>query len=709
MAPVANPYQEAPLTARMSGSAMAPVANPYQDAAFTARLSGSAMAPVASQDSATVPPCVVAAPVLLSYPTPLGSAVGHPQHVGSQATLAVDDSQDYNQSAENVNPQIPSGAASGAFSPRDSVWKRYFNPPIAGADTQSPSTQPRSLHAQSDKQLPSAIGMVCGISRNSRPQPDSSKSPSGIPRLPLQAAGGPQLCTPEGVAFDSLPATERSRSTGLSSVPPWCSVPQVPGDVAACHVEVALPSAPVQATGGAAQSYMEQVRLSEAHYSVHASPRGSTATLPPDGNGKAVQDDSLAGKPRFGPTLQQTMGHFGAPEPPQSVDIATLQNLPASQGSVRDCSMSRDVSCLPSPVPDSSILPDEYGLHSFVVATSPFVQSQGQDVTSFVQPSSDVQPLQPRRRGLPGNTIIEDQDKMGGQESSLKKSARTKAPPAEAEPLDDIGAAAAAISLRDLAELRSFRNPPTAVCQVLEPVAVLLDVPHKPWARMRKLLDGTLLSRLNSFDPDLVTPAHAERVKSLLRAPAFSDGSLHEKCPAAVGLSHWCRAVVQSLSVVSLPASRKKLPATDAPPAALANRPDLSGLTVEPDLWAMSEAELARVKGLQFSRDGVGSVYFHGEVDVRDVLHNLVEIVLLHPGEVVVYPNPSTKPPVGVGLNKAADITLFGCMPKTHNFRDSKAKERYKRRVKQMTEDKGAEFVDYDCMHGIWKFRVNHF
>jgi hypothetical protein len=427
------------------------------------------------------------------------------------------------------------------------------------------------------------------------------------------------------------------------------------------------------------------------------------------------------------------MGQFGAPEPPQSPDIAALQNLQPAQGSAKDTSMldihknsllpspspKREASALlPSPMQDSSTYPDEYGLHSFVVATSPFAQCQAQEVTSFVQSGlgSEVQPLQPRRRGLPGNTVVDEHDKRGAeirQESITRKTAQpravAKAPPVELDPMDDVAGSAAAISLRDLAELRSFRNPPVVVCQVLEPVAVLLGVPHKPWARMRKLLDGTLLSRLNSFDPSHVTPSQAERVKCLMQAPAFSDGSLHEKCPAAVGLSQWCRAVLESMPELPLPTSRNALPVVDTPPAASANRPDLGGLSVEPDLWSMSEAELSRVKGLQFSRDGVGSVAFHGEVDVRSVLHNLTQVVVLHPGEVVVYPNPNTKPAVGVGLNKAADITLFGCMPKTHNFKDHKAKDRYKRRVKQMTEDKGAEFVDYDCSQGIWKFRVNHF
>lgn len=136
---------------------------------------------------------------------------------------------------------------------------------------------------------------------------------------------------------------------------------------------------------------------------------------------------------------------------------------------------------------------------------------------------------------------------------------------------------------------------------------------------------------------------------------------------------------------------------------------DLGGLMVEPDLWELTEAEAAHVSELRVSREGVGSVTFHGETDCRELKRSLREVVVLNPGEVVVYPNQKMKPPVGTGLNKPATIVLYGCLPKTQGFRDRKARDRYKKRVKQMTEDKGAEFLDYDCDQGIWHFRVGHF
>lgn len=349
----------------------------------------------------------------------------------------------------------------------------------------------------------------------------------------------------------------------------------------------------------------------------------------------------------------------------------------------------------------------------------------------------NADPLHPRESGLQGKTnqggeqhpsFMKASERRGqGEERSqhagplsgrkAKQRQVTVIKPQEEEQLDYaadmVAAAAGAVNLRDLAELRSFRNPPAVVCQVLEPLAVLLGVTDKRWPKMRKLLDANLLGRLFNFDPGQLTPVQIDRVESLLQAPAFQDGSLHEKCPPAVALATWCDAVMQCAAVEDepqLPLSGHELAHSfDTSSSAPTCPPELSGISIEPNIWAMSQAELSRVRGLCFSRHGVGSIRFHGETDLRDDLAHLGEVVLLQPGEVVVYPNPGSKPPIGVGMNKGADITLFGCMPKTQGFRDPKAKERYRRRVKQMTEDKGAEFVDYDCETGTWRFRVSHF
>merc|ERR1712045_850000 len=74
-------------------------------------------------------------------------------------------------------------------------------------------------------------------------------------------------------------------------------------------------------------------------------------------------------------------------------------------------------------------------------------------------------------------------------------------------------------------------------------------------------------------------------------------------------------------------------------------------------------------------------------------------ILKLEVGEVLVYPEGGTKPDVGVGLNKPAIVTMYKCYPPSGSklLKDTKAQERYKQKIKQMTERKKATFIEYDC------------
>ena len=52
-------------------------------------------------------------------------------------------------------------------------------------------------------------------------------------------------------------------------------------------------------------------------------------------------------------------------------------------------------------------------------------------------------------------------------------------------------------------ELKSLANPPEAVVKVCLGVSVLLEEPQKTWADFKtNIMNGTLLQRLNAFDPD---------------------------------------------------------------------------------------------------------------------------------------------------------------------------------------------------------------
>jgi len=360
----------------------------------------------------------------------------------------------------------------------------------------------------------------------------------------------------------------------------------------------------------------------------------------------------------------------------------------------------------------------------------------------------EVVPLQPRVRGLPGNT---DFQLPSGEVGSETKSRQGK--DAAAFYLEELGVAALAqeVTLRDLEALKSFRHPPAVVCQVMEAAAVLLGVKETTWTRLRPLLDGNFLYKIRDFDIRQVTHVQAGHFNSLMRCSAFAEGLLEEKCPAAAALADWCRAVARLLSrhrrLGGLVAdgsenagdflfgdmaggkSWTRPPATSRRQYAAATvepqhqedaikplrqspvqRPDLEGLEVAPDLWNLQEAELTAVKDLRITRPDVGSVMFLGETDCRGFLGSeLKELVILRSCEVIVYPDTQKKPPEGQGLNKPTEITLFGCLPKSGDFHSDAAIQRYKDRVRGMTEEKGAEFIDYDWRAGVWRFRVRHF
>jgi len=124
----------------------------------------------------------------------------------------------------------------------------------------------------------------------------------------------------------------------------------------------------------------------------------------------------------------------------------------------------------------------------------------------------------------------------------------------------------------------------------------------------------------------------------------------------------------------------------------------------------LSDAELSCVQELRVGRERVGHVTFHGVTDCRGLLHRLPDLLVVQQGEIIVYPDQSSKPELGQGLNKPASVVLYGCMPKSKTkFSDPSVREKYRKRVAQMTEEKGATFEDYNCDDGTWRFRVHHF
>jgi len=316
---------------------------------------------------------------------------------------------------------------------------------------------------------------------------------------------------------------------------------------------------------------------------------------------------------------------------------------------------------------------------------------------------------------------------------------------------EEIAACAQALTVQDIRMLRSFQRPPAAVASILEATAVLLGV-DTDWKAVRKMLQPDLPERLQGIDVEALTISQFKRVRRLLAQQDLAEEPMRGACPAVVPLATWCRAIGSCLArtrswggpeVVSCVEPRGGACATPpimdieprqpwvAPPlpAAIAHElqagtpaapqatPQVAdgpaakaaGLTITPDLSKISRSELAKVSELSISRAGVGSVRFHGITDCTNL--DVPSLVHLDVGEVLVYPVPGTKPPVGRGLNKSATITMHQCWPPNGrgHLNDSKAQERYRKKIQQMTEEKKATFIDYDCNTGIWKFQVEHF
>nr|CAB3451274.1 unnamed protein product [Digitaria exilis] len=118
-----------------------------------------------------------------------------------------------------------------------------------------------------------------------------------------------------------------------------------------------------------------------------------------------------------------------------------------------------------------------------------------------------------------------------------------------------------------------------------------------------------------------------------------------------------------------------------------------------------------RLKDFVVGRHGYGSIKFLGETDVRGL--DLESTVEFNNREVIVYKDDSNKPPVGEGLNKAAEVTLLNikCVNKKtgEQYHEGPRVEKYREMLMKKAEEQGAEFVSFDAGRGEWKFRVKHF
>ena len=141
-------------------------------------------------------------------------------------------------------------------------------------------------------------------------------------------------------------------------------------------------------------------------------------------------------------------------------------------------------------------------------------------------------------------------------------------------------------------------------------------------------------------------------------------------------------------------------------PAAMIPKLENPGMFMRPSADALSlltESELARVDHFQVGCFGKGCVTWPGLSDLRFL--DIDAIVRFEDRAVIVYPDESSKPPEGEGLNKPAVVELRLEPKNAAKARTNEAA--YIEKIRETTESMGAEFLSYDLE--IWRFRVAHF
>lgn len=312
-----------------------------------------------------------------------------------------------------------------------------------------------------------------------------------------------------------------------------------------------------------------------------------------------------------------------------------------------------------------------------------------------------------------------------------------------------------ALSPQALRELRLMQRPSGVVTSILETLVSLLGKADTSWHSIRRVLQSNLVEHLRSFNPEEVTLGQSRRLHGLLTAYGNDDESIRANSPAVLPIMNWCKAVgtylagtgfgsgfepeqahtgkvgssllapvgtcqsdasleCESRHILAANCAAERDLGRDGSVAEMSQRrePDadrMDAIVIEPDPAQLTESERREVLELEVSRPGISSIVFHGYTDITGL--DIPRLVHLDVGEVLVYPEVGTKPPVGEGLNKRATVTMHRCFPPNgrDQLSDERSQERYRQKIKHMTEEKGATFLDYNYNAGIWVFQVEHF
>jgi len=130
------------------------------------------------------------------------------------------------------------------------------------------------------------------------------------------------------------------------------------------------------------------------------------------------------------------------------------------------------------------------------------------------------------------------------------------------------------------------------------------------------------------------------------------------------------------------------------------------------EISKMPREKLQRFTNFEVGRKGCGRVVFNGPVDLTtlpldDLYEKIVEIRLR---SVTVYPEASSKPPVGKGLNVPSTIYIENSWPRAKGQPSSATSGPiFEKHIDRLRKMNGTEFVNYEVSTGIWTFTVPHY
>lgn len=132
-------------------------------------------------------------------------------------------------------------------------------------------------------------------------------------------------------------------------------------------------------------------------------------------------------------------------------------------------------------------------------------------------------------------------------------------------------------------------------------------------------------------------------------------------------------------------------------------------------LRRLSPEELSHVRDFKVGLTGYGQVSFLVPVDLTGVasLRAIAgSIVILERRACTVYPDETTKPPQGQGLNVPALISLEQCWPIDKATRQpifNPGHLRFQQHLAKLKRIPETEFVEFQADTGTWVFKVKHF